>query len=313
MGIPGISLSIQKAVAVNNIVYRGFVYLKGPDVLSLLQGLLTCDIRHIQGSSKQCLKHCFDRSQESVESHCEPQAKKPSKKSCTWVASSSPRSIDLATPRNDLYGFLLTPNGRFAFDVFIIPFEEGYLLDVYDKDNFIIQLKRYRLNRQVEIIDYPGYVGWSKEKPDAGIYYPDIRFYGYHILLENPPSPSSLDEYNYERIKNGISDPPLDLIPGKGIILEHRLPKDAISYDKGCYIGQEFISRTYYLGVLRKKVLPYQIIKGIVQYGDQLKDDLGQVLSVIKDVCLVRANEDAFEKEDVETLNGAFLKKIDLR
>ena len=234
---------------------RGFIFVKGPDVGSLLQGLLTCDVQ-----------------------------------------------------KNANYGFLLTPNGRFAFDVFIMPFEDGYLLDVNRKDDFMVQLKRYKLNRRVEIVDYPGYVGWSKDQPTSGVYYRDVRFYGYRMLLSKPSC--VIDDYHYERIKNGISDAPLDLVPEKSIVLEHRLPSGTISFDKGCYVGQEFISRTHYLGVLRKRIDPYQIIEGEVQTGDELMHGGGQVLSVCKDVCLVRANETIFDKDEVMTVSQSRLRRI---
>lgn len=91
------------------------------------------------------------------------------------------------------------------------------------------------------------------------------------------------------------------------------MPNNAISYDKGCYIGQELISRTHYLGVLRKKVWPYQIIKGEVKYRDELSDKLGQVLSVEKDLCLVRVSDVAFDKETLSTVEGSLLAKVEIR
>lgn len=31
---------------------------------------------------------------------------------------------------------------------------------------------------------------------------------------------------------------------------------NAISFDKGCYVGQELIARTHHRGVIRKRLLP---------------------------------------------------------
>ena len=36
---------------------------------------------------------------------------------------------------------------------------------------------------------------------------------------------------------------------------------NAISFSKGCYVGQELIARTYYKGVLRKSILPVIAVK----------------------------------------------------
>ena len=40
-------------------------------------------------------------------------------------------------------------------------------------------------------------------------------------------------------------------------------------------------------------------------------DKLGQVLSVVKDVCLARVGEEAFDKKTLSTLEGALLAPID--
>lgn len=35
---------------------------------------------------------------------------------------------------------------------------------------------------------------------------------------------------------------------------------NAISFDKGCYVGQELIARTHHRGVIRKRVLPLKFV-----------------------------------------------------
>ena len=34
---------------------------------------------------------------------------------------------------------------------------------------------------------------------------------------------------------------------------------NAISFEKGCYIGQELIARTHYKGVVRKRLMPFEM------------------------------------------------------
>lgn len=212
------------------------------------------------------------------------------------------------------YGFLLTPNGRFLFDVFIIPHDDGYLLDVYNKVDFIKKLRLYKLGLNVVIEDFEGYVGWTFDKPTSGLYYPESRFYGYRLKLERPFE--NIEEYHMHRIKNGISDSPWDLIPEKSIILEHNIPSDAISYDKGCYMGQELIARTYHTGVIRKKITFFEIVSGDVQYGDELEHEGGKIYSVIQNMCLVMLRQDnplqAVLQESVQltTTKQALLKRI---
>ena len=67
--------------------------------------------------------------------------------------------------------------------------------------------------------------------------------------------PNSLEKYNKLRIENKIIDGAYDLIVGKSIILEYGYQNiPAISFDKGCYLGQELMNRTHRLGVIRKFV-----------------------------------------------------------
>lgn len=63
----------------------------------------------------------------------------------------------------------------------------------------------------------------------------------------------------YERfgILNGVaSGPPLvDKIP-----FQYNLDLlNGISFKKGCYLGQELISRAFHTGIVRRRVFPYHL------------------------------------------------------
>jgi len=48
---------------------------------------------------------------------------------------------------------------------------------------------------------------------------------------------------------------------GEAIPLEYNLAGlNAISFDKGCYIGQELIARTHHRGVIRKRLMPMKFV-----------------------------------------------------
>lgn len=48
---------------------------------------------------------------------------------------------------------------------------------------------------------------------------------------------------------------------GEAIPLEYNLEGlNAISFDKGCYVGQELIARTHNRGVIRKRLLPLKFL-----------------------------------------------------
>lgn len=56
---------------------------------------------------------------------------------------------------------------------------------------------------------------------------------------------------------------------------------NSISFNKGCYLGQELTQRTYHTGVIRKKILPFILSDKLefVQYGNNEYTDI-PILSV---------------------------------
>lgn len=57
---------------------------------------------------------------------------------------------------------------------------------------------------------------------------------------------------------------------------------DAISFDKGCYTGQEIVARTHYRGATRRRTLRFRT-EGTVAVGDRISEgdrDVGEVLNV---------------------------------
>jgi folate-binding protein YgfZ len=89
--------------------------------------------------------------------------------------------------------------------------------------------------------------------------------------------------YTTLRLANGISEPPEDLWQAKSIILEHGFHElGAVSWTKGCYIGQELMARTFHRGQLHKRALPVRIegdappLGTVVSHHDEI---IGEMLS----------------------------------
>ncbi|KAF8393601.1 hypothetical protein HHK36_021845 [Tetracentron sinense] len=71
------------------------------------------------------------------------------------------------------------------------------------------------------------------------------------------------DETNYFlwRLEKGIAEGSTEIPKGEAIPLEYNLAGlNAISFDKGCYVGQESVARTHHRGVIRKRVLPLKFL-----------------------------------------------------
>ncbi|KAH9421603.1 iron-sulfur cluster assembly factor IBA57, mitochondrial-like [Dermatophagoides pteronyssinus] len=117
---------------------------------------------------------------------------------------------------------------------------------------------------------------------------PRNNYFGYKILTKiqsnnellsflNEMNPTwkiiDIDENRYRsfRYQYGIGEGSLDFP------IETSLPFDAngdilngISFQKGCYIGQELTARTYHTGVIRKRIMPIKIIDPLVESNEML-------------------------------------------
>ncbi|KAI8546469.1 hypothetical protein RHMOL_Rhmol07G0120200 [Rhododendron molle] len=71
------------------------------------------------------------------------------------------------------------------------------------------------------------------------------------------------DENNFLlwRLGKGVAEGSTEIPKGEAMPLEYNLAGlNAISFDKGCYVGQELIARTHHRGVIRKRVLPLKFV-----------------------------------------------------
>ena len=84
------------------------------------------------------------------------------------------------------------------------------------------------------------------------------------------PSLDTIDQATAERLRIQARIPIWSCELSEGILPpEAGLDKSAISYSKGCYIGQEVISRIKTAGKLNRRLAAFQI-KGAAKQGDQL-------------------------------------------
>jgi len=67
------------------------------------------------------------------------------------------------------------------------------------------------------------------------------------------------DRYSAGRMALGIAEGDAEMRSGEAIPLEHNLDGlGAISFTKGCYMGQELTARTHFQGTIRKRVAPIE-------------------------------------------------------
>lgn len=165
--------------------------------------------------------------------------------------------------KDDLqYNLILTPQGKLLHDLFVKRVSENnFMLDCHSDgvENILDLFQKYRLGSKVDfIIDDKMTVQWSPNHLENAYQDPRHEDLGFRIYSEQSlDTIKSLDEIHYQ-----LSLPQLyiDFESGKYFPFDVGFNNfNSISYDKGCYIGQEVITRTHFRGVVRKKVYKIKI------------------------------------------------------
>ncbi len=209
---------------------RGVVAVAGPDALKFLNGLITNEIARL------------------------PEAKAA-------------------------HAGLLSPQGKILFDFLVLRTPEGLLLDVASAKTgeLIKRLGMYKLRADVTMSDaserYGVWAAWGADDatvraPQDGIVFRDPRHAAMGARIVAPhaagDAPSvnlnresrSAGAYHAHRIALGVPE------GGKDYEFGDAYPHEAdfdlfngVSFTKGCYVGQEVVSRMQHKTVVRKRVV----------------------------------------------------------
>jgi tRNA-modifying protein YgfZ len=188
-------------------------------------------------------------------------------------------------------GALLTPQGKILFEFLISRRGEGFRLETADEvaEALIKRLTLYRLRAKVtfarrdpQAVD----IRWDLPASDAGL--ADMRFAKAGIALFRGPAISDaasgdIAAYHALRIEHGISGggedgPAPDAFP-------HDLLMDlngGLNFRKGCYIGQEVVSRMQHRGTARRRLVTITAAGDMAAVGSALSaggKEIGTVLS----------------------------------
>jgi tRNA-modifying protein YgfZ len=184
------------------------------------------------------------------------------------------------TPESARYGALLTPQGKIIVDCIVAEVAPedgaGLFLDCPRAlaPNFVDRLNFYKLRAKVIAEDLSEVLGvlaaWDGQGlTDYGLVYVDPRAARLGLRVILPPHLAEkaaaelgaelVDASAYEahRIALGIPRGGLDFIYGDAFPHEADLDQlGGVDFDKGCYIGQEVVSRMEHRGTARNRVVP---------------------------------------------------------
>ena len=169
-----------------------------------------------------------------------------------------------AAPGRAVWAALLTAQGKWLADFFILAEPDRLLLDVEEshRDLLIKLLTRYRLRAKVTLsrLDLPVYAAWNGT-PDTPLQAPDPRLpaAGWRILGDVTPN-ADATAYDSHRLALGLPDGSRDLESEKSTLVESGFDElGGIDWNKGCYMGQELTARTKYRGLVKRRLVPVTV------------------------------------------------------
>jgi tRNA-modifying protein YgfZ len=188
----------------------------------------------------------------------------------SWFANLVTCDIAGLRPGEGRWGALLTPQGKILFDFLATMDEENRLYLDTDRTHaaeFAKRLTFYRLRAKVAVEDLSE--GWSVHAilpslgamPVDGIVFADPRHagLGQRILQATAglADEAAITVYHARRIGLGIPE------GGKDFALGDTFPHEAlmdmlggVDFKKGCYVGQEVVSRMQHRGTARTRIVP---------------------------------------------------------
>jgi folate-binding protein YgfZ len=192
--------------------------------------------------------------------------------------------LDRVMPDKPRFGALLTPQGKILFDfiVFQAPKEAGggYCLDVARgfAPDLAKRLGFYKLRAKVTIEDRSEALaviaGWGdspKPADEVGLVAEDPRLasLGWRAIVaaEDAAEFAQADAqaYHAHRIAAGVPEGGRDYLFGDAFPHEALMDQlHGVDFDKGCYVGQEVVSRMQHRGTARTRFVPVVYPEGIV-------------------------------------------------
>lgn len=174
-----------------------------------------------------------------------------------------------------IYAALLTPQGKYLFDFFLLSQGGAILLDVKsDRAAALAQrLTMYRLRADVQIDATDICVNRGQDNAPAQAQMdPRHVALGWRSYDATPADVPAID-WDAIRVAHCIPETGIELIPDNTYILEAGFENlDGVDFRKGCYVGQEVTARMKHKTELRKG-LRVVSITGSAPVGSDIKRD----------------------------------------
>jgi hypothetical protein len=184
------------------------------------------------------------------------------------------------------YGGLLTPQGKILFDFIVFREGDGFLFDLprVAAADFVKRLGFYKLRAKVEIGEDGRKVAaaWGSDRPPevAGLVTADPRLaaLGFRIVAEETAAPdfapASETDYDAYRIALGVPEGGVDFAYGEAFPHDADMDQLAgVAFGKGCFVGQEVVSRMEHRGTARRRIVHVRAASPIPPAGAEITAD----------------------------------------
>jgi tRNA-modifying protein YgfZ len=180
--------------------------------------------------------------------------------------------------RGLVYAAILTPQGKYLADFFLVPQPEAILIDVKSElaEGLARRLAMYKLRAKVEIAPCPLHVHRGLGDPPADAH-PDPRHsaLGWRAYRAEQGAAPAID-WDRVRAEHCIPETGVELIPDDSYILESGFDRlNGVDFRKGCYVGQEVTARMKHKTELKKGLVPVTV-QGAAPVGTEILTDAGK-------------------------------------
>ncbi|WP_137112768.1 folate-binding protein YgfZ [Rhodobacter sp. SY28-1] len=190
----------------------------------------------------------------------------------------------LETASGIVWAALLTPQGKYLADFFVVRLpDDRLLIDIATRlaGDTLRRLTMYRLRADVQIAPTGLHVLRGLGQPPEGAL-PDPRHpaLGWRAWSETPGTDPSID-WDAIRVANLIPESGVELIPDDSYILEQGFERlHGVDFRKGCYVGQEVTARMKHKTELRKGLVRV-VVEGAAPVGTEILDSAGKPVGTL--------------------------------
>ena len=223
--------------------------------------------------------------------------------------------VNQVNDNTSCFASLLTPQGKFLYEFFIIKHKLGYFLDCEkaQAENLLKQLNIYKIRSKIDILnlsnefvvasfdkdkfltlpdakDRPGYT--IKFREDSVFLDPRNSDLGARLIINLEKlylslkklelKDDNIENYYKKSFNLGLIPKNLNDLQNKLFGIECNLEElNAIDFKKGCYVGQENTARIKLKDKLSKRIFPLKIIAGNINKDESIfldNKEIGKIL-----------------------------------